>query len=415
MDLMLITQSYPFAAEHTFLNQEIPFLVKSFNRVYIIPKNATGSRIELTFKSVFIEEGFSCFINKETKEKVPKTIFFNVGFWKIIIKEVIQKPSNLFNLKKALMMLRYLKNSVLSFLWFKDFIIKKEFNVSQCVFYTYWFTSTTFGLTMLKREFPELKIITRAHNIDLYEERHNYNYIPFRKLMIKKIDAIFPCMQAGSEYLNKKYNFSSKKIKTSYLGVDDHGIVNQPSSDGVLRIVSCSNIIELKRLHLIISGIKELTKSNPEKKIDWVHFGDGELRMKIENKANELISKMVSVKIMGYVPLVQIIKHYKNKPVDVFINVSSYEGQPVSIKEAISFGIPIIATDVGGNSEIVTKGNGILLSANPSPIDIANAINWFTENQDIVKTMRVNSRRLFLEKYDSSVVYPGFIKMILSD
>ena len=41
--------------------------------------------------------------------------------------------------------------------------------------------------------------------------------------------------------------------------------------------------------------------------------------------------------------------------IDLFINTSSSEGVPVSIMEALSVGIPIIATDVGGTKEIVTK------------------------------------------------------------
>ena len=45
-------------------------------------------------------------------------------------------------------------------------------------------------------------------------------------------------------------------------------------------------------------------------------------------------------------------------PVDLFLTVSANEGIPVSIMEAQSFGIPVIATDVGGISEIVNNVNG---------------------------------------------------------
>jgi colanic acid/amylovoran biosynthesis glycosyltransferase len=76
-------------------------------------------------------------------------------------------------------------------------------------------------------------------------------------------------------------------------------------------------------------------------------------------------------------------------------------------------GIPIIATDVGGNSEIVTNDNGLLLSCNPNPIEIAEAIKWFTKNPIAVKAMRENSRRLFLGKYDSKKVYPEFIRRLI--
>ena len=49
----------------------------------------------------------------------------------------------------------------------------------------------------------------------------------------------------------------------------------------------------------------------------------------------------------------KIMDFYRNNPIDIFINVSTNEGVPVSIMEAISFGIPIIATNVGGTNEIV--------------------------------------------------------------
>lgn len=41
---------------------------------------------------------------------------------------------------------------------------------------------------------------------------------------------------------------------------------------------------------------------------------------------------------------------YRNNDVDVFVNLSESEGIPVSIIETISFGVPVVATDVGGNS-----------------------------------------------------------------
>jgi glycosyltransferase involved in cell wall biosynthesis len=52
---------------------------------------------------------------------------------------------------------------------------------------------------------------------------------------------------------------------------------------------------------------------------------------------------------------------YRNLAPDVFINVSSSEGVPVSIMEAMSFGIPAIATDAGGNREIVNSSSGFLI------------------------------------------------------
>ena len=68
---------------------------------------------------------------------------------------------------------------------------------------------------------------------------------------------------------------------------------------------------------------------------------------------------------MGYVPNVEIMQFMEESNVDVFINLSTSEGVPVSIMEAQSYGIPVIATNVGGTGEIIDKDNGILLSHAP--------------------------------------------------
>ncbi len=58
---------------------------------------------------------------------------------------------------------------------------------------------------------------------------------------------------------------------------------------------------------------------------------------------------------MGYGSIDDLMLFFKENSVDLFINASITEGTPVSIMEAISCGIPIIATDVGGNPEIVSE------------------------------------------------------------
>jgi glycosyltransferase involved in cell wall biosynthesis len=65
---------------------------------------------------------------------------------------------------------------------------------------------------------------------------------------------------------------------------------------------------------------------------------------------------------------------YLTQPVDVFVNASTTEGVPVSIMEAMSFGVPVVATDVGGTGELVNSRNGALLVPNPTPAEIADAI-----------------------------------------
>lgn len=417
MDLILITLSYPYiqGGEQTFINQEIPFLINSFDHLYIIPQNSSGEKVRLDEDKIVINEEYS--LNKQPisyKSALKVLLYYNATIWIILIKEILYHPSILLGMKKLLYMLTCLKESYDFSRWVEDFIVKKNLDLSKSVFYTYWFQNTTVGLFLLAKNNPDIKFITRAHGIDLFEERNSFNYFPFRKQTFKKVNSVYPCMNNGAYYLKNKYKDVSTKIKTSYLGVDNYGFVNSASEDGVLRIVTCSTISAIKRLHLIALGIKEIGQTHPGIKIEWIHFGTGILKKDILNLVDGINHKNINVIFKGQVPLNQIISHYRDSPVDIFMNVSSYEGQPVSIKEAVSFGIPVIATNVGGNSEIVSLNNGILLNENPSVTEIANAIKWFDSNRNLTKKMRNNSRNLFLEKYDSKIVYPDFIKQLHS-
>ena len=86
----------------------------------------------------------------------------------------------------------------------------------------------------------------------------------------------------------------------------------------------------------------------------------------------------------------QIIDFYAKTPLDLFINVSESEGIPVSIMEAMSFGIPAIATNVGGTNEIVNQKNGYLIDSESTSEEISNYINNFLY---IIKNVNINYKK----------------------
>ena len=110
--------------------------------------------------------------------------------------------------------------------------------------------------------------------------------------------------------------------------------------------------------------------------IIWRHVGDGSLRQELE----ELIEKRSlqdKFFIEGMIDASQVLDYYHQHTFDIFVNVSSSEGIPLSIVEAFSLGIPALATDVGGNGEIVDDSVGKLLPADPTPEEIAAELTAF--------------------------------------
>ena len=67
--------------------------------------------------------------------------------------------------------------------------------------------------------------------------------------------------------------------------------------------------------------------------------------------------------------------------IDALINVSESEGLPFSMMEAISFGIPVIGTNVGGVKEIINNDTGILLEKDFEIKSLSSLIDNLRENQ----------------------------------
>ncbi len=99
----------------------------------------------------------------------------------------------------------------------------------------------------------------------------------------------------------------------------------------------------------------------------------------------------------------------------VLVNTSWSEGLPVSIMEAMSFGIPVIATNVGGNREIVEhKKNGILLSDNPSAEEVANALRKIYQLPETsYHELCSNAYQTWNEKFNNIKNNVSFINEIL--
>lgn len=110
---------------------------------------------------------------------------------------------------------------------------------------------------------------------------------------------------------------------------------------------------------------------------------------------------MVTYKFMGQVPNEQILRYYIDYKIDCFILTSENEGLPVSIMEAESAGIPIVATNVGGIREMI-DGNGVLLSANPTSDEVADAIiSCIKCSKDEKEFMRKRSYEIWNSKFDA--------------
>ena len=197
----------------------------------------------------------------------------------------------------------------------------------------------------------------------------------FRKAQLNVIDSLYAVSQNGSQYLKQLYPQYAHKINFQYIGSQFHDYVSQmPHS---VALVSCSNIRDVKRVYLIAEALQHINIQ-----LTWYHIGDQNLEAKNDptiekyQVAIEALKHKTNIhyKALGKYSHQQVFDFFKSTAVSVFISTSSAEGLPISIMEAMSFGIPILATDVGACNEMINSETGLLMPANVNPQQIADFI-----------------------------------------
>ena len=116
---------------------------------------------------------------------------------------------------------------------------------------------------------------------------------------------------------------------------------------------------------------------NTAPSIKLIIVGDGPSKTGIQKMIQELhLTEKVS--LVGRVPHNKIVDYYHNS--DVFVLSSFTEGIPIAMLEAMSTGLPVIVSNVGGVCEIVKdERNGILFPAGDSE-QLAKAICYLARN-----------------------------------
>lgn len=93
---------------------------------------------------------------------------------------------------------------------------------------------------------------------------------------------------------------------------------------------------------------------------------------------------------------------------DILILPSRFDGRPLVVMEALACGVPVIASSVGGLSDLVSDGiNGYLVP----PADtrtIADRIIRLSENRPLLATLKVGARKMAEERLDANLAYRDF-------
>jgi len=129
------------------------------------------------------------------------------------------------------------------------------------------------------------------------------------------------------------------------------------------------------------------------KNLEFLLIGDGVLRNRL-NKMVEKYSIKENFKILGWrEDAYELMKSF-----DILVLTSLFEGQPHVIIEAMSLGIPIVATKVDGIKDIVINGSNGFLFPPKKPYQMARCIENILDKDEVKKALSSNARNYFREE-----------------
>ncbi len=396
--LHVFYQDFPYGYSEAFAEDELKIL-------------ANGNNIKIY-----------CFAeNTEVKRNVPETCevinLYNfaylkkakmVSFFKMLAPKTFKEI--LFMKKSGYKVNAQNVHRILSYYKFLYISKKHKFDISSGdILYSYWCTEVGYLTSRLKKD--GVKTVSRAHGYDMYHER---GYNPFRREVFSSLDCLYCINSSGREDIikyNKDY-ISPENVKVAHLGVDFKECAPKTYEEkDTLKIATCSSIIPLKRLDILIGALSKL-----DIKTEWIHFGGGSMSDQIKALAEkELENKTnISYTFAGTTEHGKLLELLKTDGFDLFVNCSDFEGIPVSVMEAMEFGIPCIARNVGGMSELICKDNGYLLDKNAGDNEFAKAISDFYSLSQADKCrLSENSIYKIKSEFNSTLNYSEFKSELL--
>ena len=406
--LILITTSFPYGKLEPFIESELNYY-KNFDKVLCLAIHRNGELRKIDYPSNFSYKS----INDYKFSRDIKYIFkylFKKSFWSELHTLLITNRLSLTNLRYLISVTIQAEHYYKAIKKEIKEIEKSSNKKNKYYFYSYWMVEHALCCIKLKRRLIHSINFTRAHGYDLYEYRYKGNYIPYRKYILKESNLVIPISNDGFEYLKDRYG-EFNNIEISRLGTIDYGISNKIESDYDLTVVSCAWCSKVKRIDRIITSLSSIKNH----KIKWYHIGDGDLFNRLKDLAEEKLPENIHYEFLGQLPNQKILEFYKNNRIDLFINTSASEGIPVSIMEVQSFGIPVIATDVGGVKEIITHNrNGYLINKEFKDEELTSLIESFARmSKKEIDTLREVSRTMWENKYSAKENYTKLFNKII--
>ncbi len=220
----------------------------------------------------------------------------------------------------------------------------------------------------------------------------------------------------ASETLIDKYSFDAKKVFTVHNAINTVDFLKGTELDSQRKIArkvvgTVGRLHSSKNYRLFLDMARIVLENSEPGSLKFVVIGDGDLRNELERYAQQsgIAENVVFTGESDDVfPLLQTM--------DVFVMTSLYEGLSNAIMEAMLAGLPVVATDVGGNRELVINGETGFLCPSNDASSLAEKVTGLLGNERDAGQMGDKGKKRIIMEFkvekmvrETEEIYMGFL------
>ncbi len=326
---------------------------------------------------------------------------FKCDFWRGLSR---MRRGGALNAVNALKLFAFMRRGLKMHYWIERLL--RGTDDSGAVLYSCWMSYDAYAAALSKRRHPNARFVARGHAFDIDTERNPMNPWLMKDEIAAAADGLYLISKTAHEQYMSYMRGCVDESKVHILAMGSGGspvpLTPAPRlADGVMHIVSCSKIIEIKQVHIIAEALADWNGCP----ICWTHIGGGEGESELRTLCEDKLDRKENViyKITGQLEWDEASRIYETRGFDLFVNSSRKEGVPVSIMEALHYGVPAIAPSVGGIPEMLEGGAGILYAPEDGAEGLRRALERFSSmSKDETEGMRKTAKSRWDERYQSA-------------
>lgn len=374
----------------------------------VLPKYKKNKKTKILFIIPWAVTGGADFFNLDLikrldKEKYEVTLLMTTPSENPIRQQFEEVCSTVYDMSTFLERSDYLN--------FADYIMESR-NIDLV-----FVSNTPYGYYMipyLKRKYPTVPFIDYIHSVDLRDPRESFGRCSMD--VDSYLTKTYCCNNFTKNQLEKDYHRTN--VETLYIGTDADKFnpknydkyemrkkYHIPQDKIVISFIA--RLSEEKRPEMFIEIGKRLLQNNPN--LFFVIAGDGYLYNPVSSKIDENFT------MLGMVTSEDTVEVYTLS--DMTLNCSSLEGLALTSYESLAMEVPVVSTDVGGQTELIddTVGGIVHYHKDATEEEYEEEINNYVketerviENLDKIKS---NCRKKILDGFTLNIMANKFDKI----